>query len=122
MKSIYFDIISTTMAHPHWRKITKLWLEKILMGMRFFTFFISGLTLTKLLPAFLQLSDVRSSKVTFSSNFTCNSFSVSLLCILNASILILTLLFFWIKVFKVFDKNFRFPHNNLLFTKPKKVI
>ena len=62
--------------------------------MRFFAILMYSLTLAKadiFLPALFQMSEIWSSKVNFLSNFTPNSFSVSLLPFLNPSTFILTL-------------------------------
>ena len=68
--------------------------KKAFMSMRFFAVPMYGVTLVKadiFLPAFLQISEIWSSEVTFLSNFTPNSFLVSLLSILNPSSFRLTL-------------------------------
>ena len=71
-------------------------MKKVFMKMRFFAISKYGVTLAKadvFLPAFLQMLEMWSSKVSFLSNFRHNSFSVPLLFFLYPATLILSLSF-----------------------------
>ena len=95
MKSIYLSLLARLRHILTRGQQPNCEVKKVFISMRFFTIPMHGVTLAKVeifVLAFLQMSELWSSKVNFLANFTLNSFSASLLSILNPSTFIQTVI------------------------------
>ena len=93
MKHVYFPIITTTMAHPTEWAVAQLWGEKALINNFILLNPIKGVSVANadiFLLAFLHKSVKWSLKFKFTSIFTRNTFSHSLISIVQCPILIPT--------------------------------